>query len=74
MVDSVPFIERLEEYRACARELHVDMDVVPRAGLHFDREVYFDPNKDDLLNYEKEICMVDTKAYLHQELLIDATL
>lgn len=62
MVDAISIIERLEEYKAWAQEMHANMDVAPRGGLHFDGEkVCFKCEEDDLLDDKEEvcICMVD---------------
>lgn len=63
MVDNVSIFELLEEYRAYTWEIDVDSDKIPRGGLYFDGErLYFDPYEVDVLDDEKVICMIDTRA------------
>lgn len=39
------------------------MDVILKGGLHFESEkLCFNPKKDDFLDDEEEVCMVDTRA------------
>lgn len=50
MVDDVSIIEHLKEYRAQAREMHANMNVILRGELYFDSEkLCFDPKEDELL-------------------------
>lgn len=62
---NILIIEFQEEYRARAREMHVEMDVTPRRGLYFINEkLYFDPREDVSLDDNEEVCLVDTRASL----------
>lgn len=65
MASDILITECLNEYMSQVREMHVDIDAAPKGGLYFDGEkLSFDPNENNLLNDDVEMCMVDTRAFL----------
>lgn len=62
MIDGVPLLDRMDEYKSWAWEIKNDRDL-DLDSKHLDLDI----DKDDLLDDLESVYMVDTRSYLHKE-------